>query len=72
MLRAGAQDYIAKDGLTPLALTRILENARERLTMARELLARNVALQRTERFREHCVHRCALRWIRIGAAVESC
>lgn len=48
VLRAGAQDYIAKDGLTPLALTRILENAKERLTMARELLARNVALQRTE------------------------
>ena len=27
VLRAGAQDYIAKDGLTPLALTRIVENA---------------------------------------------
>lgn len=48
VLRAGAQDYIAKDGLTPLALTRILENAKERLAMARELLARNAALQRTE------------------------
>ena len=49
VLRAGAQDYIAKDGLTPLALTRIVENAKERLTMARELLARNAALQRTEK-----------------------
>lgn len=49
VLRAGAQDYIAKDGLTPLALTRIVENAKERLTMARELLARNVALERTEK-----------------------
>lgn len=49
VLRAGAQDYIAKDGLTPLALTRIMENARERLAMARELLARNAALLRTEK-----------------------
>jgi signal transduction histidine kinase len=49
VLRAGAQDYIAKDGLTPLALTRILENARERLAMAREFLAQTTALQRTEK-----------------------
>ena len=49
VLRAGAQDYIAKDGLTPLALTRIVENAKERLAMARELLARNTALLRTEK-----------------------
>ena len=49
VLRLGAQDYIAKDGLTPLALTRIVENARERLTMARELLARTTALEQTER-----------------------
>jgi signal transduction histidine kinase/ActR/RegA family two-component response regulator len=47
--RAGAQDYIAKDGLTPLALTRIVENARERLAMSRELLARNLALEQTEK-----------------------
>jgi signal transduction histidine kinase len=44
VLRAGAQDYIAKDGLTPLALTRIVENAIERLAMARELFGQNAAL----------------------------
>ena len=49
MLRAGAQDYIAKDGLTPLALTRIVENAVERLAMARELFGRNAALIRSEK-----------------------
>ena len=49
VLRAGAQDYIAKDGLTPLALTRIVENAVERLTMARELNGRNAALTRSEK-----------------------
>jgi len=48
VLRAGAQDYAAKDGLTPLALTRIVENAIERLAMARELFERNVALTRSE------------------------
>jgi signal transduction histidine kinase len=49
VLRAGAQDYIAKDGLTPLALTRIVENAIERLAMARELFGRNAALTRSEK-----------------------
>jgi signal transduction histidine kinase len=49
VLRAGAQDYIAKDGLTPLALTRIVENSIERLTMGRELLGRNEALLRTKK-----------------------
>jgi signal transduction histidine kinase len=49
VLRAGAQDYIAKDGLTSLGLTRTLENARERLAMARELSARNAALLNSER-----------------------
>ena len=49
VLRAGAQDYIAKDGLTPLALTRIVENAIERLAMARELFGRNAALIRSEK-----------------------
>lgn len=48
VLRAGAQDYIAKDGLTPLALTRFVENAIERLAMARELFGRNAALIRSE------------------------
>jgi signal transduction histidine kinase len=49
VLRAGAQDYIAKDGLAPLALTRIVENAIERLAMARELFGRNAALTRSEK-----------------------
>ncbi|WP_426178051.1 response regulator [Massilia sp. TWR1-2-2] len=49
VLRAGAQDYIAKDGLTPLAFTRIVENAVERLAMARELFGRNAALTLSEK-----------------------
>ena len=49
VLRAGAQDYIAKDGLSPLALTRIVENAIERLAMARELFGRNAALTLSEK-----------------------
>jgi signal transduction histidine kinase len=49
VLRAGAQDYIAKDGLTPLALTRTIENAIERLAMTRELFVRNAALLNSER-----------------------
>lgn len=49
VLRAGAQDYIAKDGLTPLTLTRIVENAIERLAMARELFGQNLALVHTEK-----------------------
>ena len=48
VLRAGAQDYIAKDWLTPQALTRTVENAIERLAMARELLHRNTALRNSE------------------------
>lgn len=49
VLRAGAQDYISKDGLTPSGLNRVIENGVERLEMARELLARNAALSRSER-----------------------
>lgn len=49
VLRAGAQDYIAKEGLTALALTRIIENAIERLSMARELLAQNATLIATKK-----------------------
>jgi signal transduction histidine kinase len=49
VLRAGAQDYISKDGLTPLALARIVENAIERLAMSRELLVHNAALLRSEK-----------------------
>lgn len=37
VLRAGAQDYIGKDWLTPEGLTRAVENAAERWAMAREL-----------------------------------
>jgi signal transduction histidine kinase len=48
VLRAGAQDYIAKDGLIPVALTRTMENAIERLAMARELFVRNAALLNSE------------------------
>ena len=49
VLRAGAQDYISKDGLTPSGLTRVMENAIERLKMARELLASNTELQKSQR-----------------------
>lgn len=49
VLRAGAQDYISKDGITPVAFTRIVENSIERLAMARELLGQNRALLRTEK-----------------------
>ncbi len=49
MLRAGSQDYISKDGLSALAVYRIVENAIERLAMTRELLDRNAALFRSER-----------------------
>ena len=44
VLRAGAQDYITKDGLTPIALTRVVENAVERLVMAREISEQRSAL----------------------------
>ena len=49
VLRAGAQDYIGKDWLTPPGLTRAVENAIERLAMGRELLVRNTALRRNEK-----------------------
>ncbi|MBC8090726.1 MAG: PAS domain-containing protein, partial [Pseudonocardia sp.] len=45
VLRAGAQDYIGKDWVTPEGLTRAVENAAERWAMARELRASD------ERFR---------------------
>ncbi len=41
VLRAGAQDYIGKDWLTPPGLTRAIENATERWAMTRELLVRS-------------------------------
>ncbi len=37
LLRAGAQDYVGKDWMTPETLTRAVENARERWAMARDL-----------------------------------
>lgn len=49
VLRAGAQDYVGKDQLTPSGLTRAIENAIERLAMARELLATTTAMRRSER-----------------------
>lgn len=47
VLRAGAQDYISKDGLTADCVTRATENAVERYAMAREL--RSQARQTTFR-----------------------
>jgi PAS domain S-box-containing protein len=49
VLRAGAQDYIGKDWLTPPGLTRAVENAIERLSVARDMLARDAALRRSQR-----------------------
>ena len=49
VLRAGAQDYIGKDWLTPPGLTRAVENAVERLAVAREMLVRDAALRRSQR-----------------------
>ena len=49
VLRAGAQDYIGKDWLTPPGLTWVVENAIERLAMARQLLLRDEALRRNEK-----------------------
>ena len=83
VLRAGAQDYIAKDGLTPLALTRIVENAIERLAMARELFGRNAALTRSEKalseadrrkneFIATLAQNCATPWRRLPAGCKCC
>ncbi len=44
-LRAGAQDYIAKDWTNPSALTRAVENASESWAMARELRQSKGALR---------------------------
>jgi PAS domain S-box-containing protein len=49
VLRAGAQDYIGKDWLTPPGLTRAVENAIERLGVARDMLDRDAALRRSQR-----------------------
>lgn len=49
VLRAGAQDYVGKDNLTSAGLTRAVENAIERWTMAKELLLSSLAVSRSER-----------------------
>ena len=45
VLRAGAQDFIGKDWLTPASLTRAVEGAIERHVMAKELGEREQALR---------------------------
>ena len=45
VLRAGAQDFVGKDWLTPASLTRAVEGAIERHTMTRELGERERALR---------------------------
>jgi PAS domain S-box-containing protein len=48
VLRAGAQDFVGKDWLTPDSLARAIENAAERLAMARELRDREATLRASE------------------------
>jgi len=48
LLRAGAQDYIGEDWLSPFVLARAVDNARVRWAMERELRERDLALQRSE------------------------
>lgn len=47
LLRAGAQDYIGKSWMTPESLTRAIDNASERWSMARELRQREAKLLRS-------------------------
>ena len=47
-LRAGAQDYVGDGWLSPLALTRAVENAMERWAMARDLRHRQADLRLSE------------------------
>ena len=47
-LRAGAQDYVGDGWLSPLVLTRAVENATERWAMARDLQQRQAALRLSE------------------------
>lgn len=49
VLRAGAQDYIGKDWITPPVLTRAIDNATERWKMALELRHGAIALRESER-----------------------
>lgn len=48
LLRAGAQDYIGEDWLSPYVLARAVDNARVRWAMERDLCERDLALQRSE------------------------
>lgn len=50
LLRAGAQDYIGEDWLSPFVLARAVDNARVRWAMERDLCERDNALQRSEAF----------------------
>ena len=47
-VRAGAQDYVGDAWLSPLVLTRAVENATERWAMARDLQQRQTALRLSE------------------------
>src|SRR5271157_153337 len=47
VLRAGAQDYVGKNWMTPECLTRAVENAAERWSMTRELRDSEAALRRS-------------------------
>ncbi|MEY4712837.1 MAG: hypothetical protein RIS88_2287 [Pseudomonadota bacterium] len=48
LLRAGAQDYIGEDWLSPFVLARAVDNARVRWAMERDLCERDDAVQRSE------------------------
>ena len=50
LLRAGAQDYIGEEWLSPYVLARAVDNALVRWAMERDLCARDDALQRSEAF----------------------
>lgn len=53
LLRAGAQDYIGKNWLTPESLTRVVENAIERYTLLRQLQQAEALHRKNEqRFRQ--------------------
>ena len=47
-LRAGAQNFVGKDWLTPASITRAVEGATERHAMAREIAQRGHALRASE------------------------
>lgn len=50
LLRAGAQDYIGQDWLSPYVLARAVDNAQVRWAMECDLAERDAALQRSESF----------------------